>query len=365
MKYIKELDSIRTFAVMLVVIHHWLSESNVLNALPNGEIGVNAFFVLSGFLISRILFENRKKINDQGNQKLHLIKNFVIRRTLRIFPIYYITIFLLLIFANFTDTSIRENIVYYLTYTSNFFFYSSQQWDGILSHLWSLAVEEQFYIFWPWLMIFVPRKWLPYTIIAFITLGITANFFLPAILGESDMTSILTPTVFDSFGFGALYAWVLSYRPDLTSRLERPIMIIGLLAFITMCIQVLAFPIPIPLRTLISLFSLSVIVYCLTPRKNWFYRKILGNNFLVELGKMSYGMYLFHNIIPFMYNKLLGKFIYSTHIPVLDSVIPQGITGELEMLNYFLLLLIISYLSWNLIEKPINGLKRLFEYQRK
>ena len=88
MKHIKELDSIRTIAVLLVVVHHWLSEDFFLNAFPNGEMGVNAFFVLSGFLISRILFENRKKINDQGSKKLFLIKNFVIRRTLRIFPVY-------------------------------------------------------------------------------------------------------------------------------------------------------------------------------------------------------------------------------------------------------------------------------------
>ena len=364
MKYIKELDSIRTFAVMLVVVHHWLPESHILNALPNGEIGVNAFFVLSGFLISRILFENRKKINDKDSRKIHLIKNFVIRRTLRIFPIYYITIFLLLIFANFTDTSIRENIAYYLTYTSNFFFYSNQKWDGILSHLWSLAVEEQFYLIWPWLMIFMPRKWLPYTIIAFITLGITSNYFLPSMLAHDEMITVLTPTVFDSFGLGALYAWILSYRPEFTSRIQGPVMIIGLLAFILMCIQVLAFPFPFPLRTLISLFSLSAIVYCLTPRKNWFFKKILGNNFLVELGKISYGMYLFHNIIPYMFNETLGKFIYSTYIPVLDKIIPQKLSGEIELINYLLILLIISYLSWNFIEKPINGLKRLFEYQR-
>src|SRR5687768_2398909 len=139
MTYIKQLDSLRAIAVLLVIITHWFPETNKLNIYTAVFNGVDIFFVLSGFLISKILFENRglSELNRTGRK--NIVTNFYIRRFLRIFPIYYLTLFILYIIGPATGTSIRESFVYYITYTSNLYFFSVKHWDGMLSHLWSLS----------------------------------------------------------------------------------------------------------------------------------------------------------------------------------------------------------------------------------
>ncbi|MCD8538994.1 MAG: acyltransferase, partial [Leadbetterella sp.] len=89
MQYIKSLDAIRAFAVILVIISHWVPYASV-QKLSLGEVGVNIFFVLSGFLISRNLLAERKQNGESTKAKFKDLKNFVIRRALRIFPIYYL-----------------------------------------------------------------------------------------------------------------------------------------------------------------------------------------------------------------------------------------------------------------------------------
>lgn len=95
MKYIKQLDSVRAIALLLVVASHWLFDNPVVIAIQAGRLGVDTFFVLSGFLISSILLRNRAEIEASAGSKAEAIKNFFIRRGLRIFPIYYLTIFIL------------------------------------------------------------------------------------------------------------------------------------------------------------------------------------------------------------------------------------------------------------------------------
>jgi len=175
MKYIKQLDSLRAIAVILVIISHWIPATNVINRIPNGAIGVDIFFVLSGFLISKILFDQRNNAELLNIPKFTLVKNFYVRRTLRIFPIYYLTIFVLLLFSKSTGTNIQSAFAYFLTYTSNFYFFKIQTWDGMVSHLWSLAVEEQFYLIWPWIILFSNKKYFLHIITIFILIGVLSN----------------------------------------------------------------------------------------------------------------------------------------------------------------------------------------------
>tara|TARA_R110002051_G_scaffold57789_1_gene106747 strand:- start:2114 stop:2905 length:792 start_codon:yes stop_codon:yes gene_type:complete len=210
MQYIKQLDSIRGIAVGLVILSHWLPKQHFLNTLPNGQIGVDIFFVLSGFLISKILFDNRDKATLQNLPVATVLKSFYIRRALRLFPIYYLTIIVLYVFAESTNTSIKDSFFYYATYTSNFYSFNMQMWDGMLSHMWSLAVEEQYYLIWPWLVLLVKRKYILPTILSFIVIGIGSQFMLSGV----PMSRILTFTCFDAFGLGSLLAWIITYKSD-------------------------------------------------------------------------------------------------------------------------------------------------------
>ncbi len=159
--YIPQFDSIRAIAVILVIIHHWFETNKVLNFFPNGALGVNMFFVLSGFLITGILLKAKKQVEAETTTRGTAFKNFYIRRTLRIFPIYYLLLFVLWLMH---DPAIAKDGVYYFTYTANYLFFSQQFFPARVAHLWSLAVEEQFYLIWPWLIILINRKWLPYLI---------------------------------------------------------------------------------------------------------------------------------------------------------------------------------------------------------
>ena len=244
----------RAIAVILVIICHWIPQKNIINILPNGALGVDFFFVLSGFLISRILFENRTCAELSNGSKLEILRNFYVRRALRIFPIYYVTIFILLAFGDKTDTKIEDNFFYYAGYISNFYFFNVQSWDGMLSHLWSLAVEEQFYLIWPFVIIFFNKKYLLFAISLFIIIGSVSQHLLTKV----PYGSILTISCFDAFGFGALLALVISYAKDRLNYFYKYLSIIALLAFFLFIVGVFYYWV-LPQRTVISIISVWLI----------------------------------------------------------------------------------------------------------
>jgi peptidoglycan/LPS O-acetylase OafA/YrhL len=137
--FIKELDTFRFIAVALVMISHWVPDS-LVNKVPNGFIGVTFFFVLSGFLISYNLLVTKKQIDEEYRiTPGKALLNFYLRRTLRIFPLYYLVIIILFI----SNRNIFErDTIWYVTYSSNILSFLDQEWHGMLSHFWSLAVEE-------------------------------------------------------------------------------------------------------------------------------------------------------------------------------------------------------------------------------
>jgi len=322
MRYIRQLDSIRAIAVILVIISHWIRKDHFVNFIPNGLIGVDLFFILSGFLITSILLTNRLKVGQVYSEKFRLILNFYGRRMLRIFPIYYITIFLLLIFHDFLGTHIQNGFIYFLTYTSNYYFFKMQNWDVIVSHLWSLSVEEQFYIIWPFVMLFVPWKHIPKAIFLFIICGILSQLIFRA----TQFGDILTSSCFDAFGLGALLAWQVIVKPvrmekffSLLSKVSIfAIIILGSIAFDRSYYFLFG-------RLAIRIIGLWFITYTVyrEDKLNNSPNHFLNNPWLIRMGKISYGIYLYHLII------LIG----------------------------------VSALSWRFIEKPLLNLKKYFRYE--
>jgi peptidoglycan/LPS O-acetylase OafA/YrhL len=152
-----QIDGLRCFAIISVMIAHWIAWDTInpiLNSAPWGN-GVILFFVISGFLITNILLEQKQKIDTFKISQQHALKIFYLRRFFRIFPIY----FLLLFFLYYIDyPNIRQNFIWFITYTSNILQGITNKDVGNLSHLWSLAVEEQFYIIWPLFIFFIPEK---------------------------------------------------------------------------------------------------------------------------------------------------------------------------------------------------------------
>lgn len=348
--YMPQLDSLRAFAVGFVLISHWFPKQHKLQFLPFGAFGVILFFVLSGFLISQILFKSRDIAEAQSQNKFHSVKQFYIRRTLRIFPIYYITLIVLFIF---NVSSIRDIILWFVLYASNIYFYYVQSWEGTLSHLWTLAVEEQFYIIWPFIILFIPRKHLFKSIIAIILMGPAFRFGMYLLSlsqpGINIFSELLTPANIDNFGLGALLAYINIYKKD-DFRYQTKLLMTASMIYVIIMTGIILLK-PTYTGVIFRNFNMSLLALFLIAKASSGFtgimKIILENKILIYLGKISYGLYLYHNFIVLIYE--------SAGLPVIQNL-------YLRLFIQGSMLVLMASISWYVIEKPINNLKSRFAY---
>ncbi len=356
--YFAQLDGLRFIAVGLVLFDHWMIGHN---EVPTGALGVVIFFVLSGFLITRILLVSQMNVAGQPDAAARYFRPFYIRRTLRIFPAYYLTLLLLFI-ANVQP--VRPLVGWLVTYTPNVYMALNQTWMGTVDHFWSLAVEEQFYIFFPLLLFLVPRHRLPALLLGLMVLSVALRVWAWRLGLPWSVAYVSMPTCLDSFGLGALLAWLFLYRRSLFERLCQPIWgllgSLGLYAFMFF----FATKISVPhngfsdiferlVESFVGFFFVGKAVLGFTGPMRW----VLTNRVSRYLGQISYGIYLYHNIV-FQYYHTGPTFItiriwnrLVRQLPLLDS------WYGLRLLYFLGLTLIVATLSWYLLEKPINKLK--------
>ncbi|UCH58728.1 MAG: acyltransferase, partial [Anaerolineales bacterium] len=238
--YMPQLDALRFFAVLgVIVAHNWHPKRLpwLFGDLDWAGLGVRLFFVLSGFLITRILLACRDSQEQTSQPAFFYIRQFYARRFLRIFPIYYLV--LIIVFVSNIPPA-REVWIWLVTYTTNVYITVFNTWVGRLGHFWTLAVEEQFYLVWPWLVLFAPKKWLTPIIMILIPIGPIYRLYayenFPFDIGAMDFkAATLTPASLDILGIGALLAllWHTNIRKEtLQKYLSRLILPTGLLLYI-------------------------------------------------------------------------------------------------------------------------------------
>lgn len=356
MGYVKQLDSVRAIAVFMVIIWHWLPRNSFIEKILPGPTGVNLFFVLSGFLITQILLDNRCKAEQLNTPKQHILKSFYIRRVLRIFPAYYFTIFLSLFLGRWLGLSTtRGEVISNLTYTSNFYDYLQHQWPAATPHFWSLAVEEQFYLIWPLLMLFLPGKKLLYAIFLFILVGFISQTFLT----DYEFGYLLPNTCFDCFGAGALLAWIVVYRPKFLPTFFKITSVLSLAALTLFVMYRSNLIFLTQVRFLNAIWGIWIISYILMYRnKKNLVITLLGNRLAVNIGKVSYGIYLYHILFLFAAASVWYRFVFN-HLPGILKPYDRWIFLAVN----FWILYFICVLSWKFLEKPILSLKKKFRYQ--
>ncbi|MEO8770115.1 MAG: acyltransferase [Ferruginibacter sp.] len=349
MKYYSKVDGLRFIAIFFVLIEHFAIV--IGRHISAGYYGVDLFFVISGFLITSILVK--------PNEKSFAVnyKNFIGRRTLRIFPVYYLTILILWIIGL---PAVRENLIYLVTYSFN---YASVRYNisaDPVTHFWSLCVEEQFYLFWPFVVLTLKNKprYLMMVIFLMIMIGYTQTLFniFPAIT-IYNYWGLLTRMA--SLGAGALGAVLLSENlvPDkiFKSRSFEYFMLLLLAATL-----VLQYSFGAPILGLCSL-------YLVLKAANFeFYFKpldrFLENKKIVYIGTLAYGIYIFH--LPIRYYFTLYVFN-----PVWNNI-NFDMLGKLKILQTnswiikFPILSLLSFLlaaaSYKFIEGPVLKLKNRF-----
>jgi len=357
--YMTQLDTLRTFAVASVAWHHWAPHS-LHFGLP-WYVGVNLFFVLSGFLITGILLDCRWPSLDENHHRLHSMRQFYIRRFLRIFPLYYMVLLVLFLFD---IKPVRETITWHLFYCTNFYFVHHGGWHGQISHFWSLSVEEQFYIFWPLLVLFSPRRKLVPLIAGLILLSPAYRIFIALFLPSVKVPEVLVFANFDSLGMGALLAVLrhpkIHFRPAPWLKAHRRL--ITVLSFCSYaCLYVVYRTVWSPVwiealeYTFLAVFF-ACVIHAVSKGLRGIGGKILGFRPFLYLGKISYGLYIFHNLAVYAVAGTLAIL----HVP------PQwaaSLPVRLILLSFWTVSA--SALSWHLLESPVNNLKRKFPYVRK
>ena len=336
MTYSPALDGIRGLAVILVIISHWFPKNHVIQQVSFrslGTVGVFVFFTLSGFLITYKLLQNREVVLQKNISRSRILTNFYLRRALRIFPIYYLFVFFLYLTDRWVMSDIQSAFPNLLTYTINFYFLKIGSWDLGISHLWTLSVEEQFYLLSPLLVLWLPRRW----IMPMIILGIGIAVAGLIRLESKSFGDILFPwNNLDTLGMGALFAWFSYSSREKLVAFYPSFSVISLISIVLLITAISnGTRIGFPHSTYIGIVTSWVIVSCTLPVRNSSrIIKILSFSPLVFLGKISYGIYLYHFMLP-EYLHLIFKF----NFPL-----------EWNILFNFVILVLLSWLSYLIIE---------------
>ena len=341
-KKFEQIDALRFFAVLPVLISHWsvsgLAEETQFMLASNG---VNLFFAISGFLITLGLIRTREK--EQSVQTS--LWKFYVRRTLRIFPIYYL---MLLLLWFFNHSKVADGIAWYLTYSTNFYCIKIQDWGG-LSHLWSLAIEEQFYLVWPFLILFSTNQTLPITIGFAIVTSISFKIFW-LLTGASFWVYYMSPlAVIDVLGLGALLSYFYYFQKEKLRLLLHNYIFIAIV--ILQLILMLYFRFDHRYQTIYQVFnrsSFGLFFVWIIGRSVFGFGGAIGYILTIRpilfIGKISYGIYLFHILIPGM---LIGLKYPTSHIPRFSL--------------YFAVTIAICSVSWYLFESKILKIKDKFD----
>lgn len=351
LNYIPEFDSLRAIAAIFVIINHVdgiFGNSSFLF----GATGVGFFFVLSGFLITRILIYEKFTLQYSNSR---LLKRFYFRRALRIFPAYYL--FLLLNYL-LDNLKVDNTIWYYLTYSSNILFFRTANFQGSLSPTWSLAVEEQFYLLWPLLFTIISKKWFVriVSILLFGSIVFRVGFVYWCKLKSIDasLEGTLLHSNIHFLMMGALLAHFSFSNQDFLKRFANfKYLFSSAFLLVILSFTAKGFLTLLVFKLYLSFFAFVLINY-VNQNSSLSKIKFLRSSFLQFIGKISYGVYLYHTIGLYLISLcLINMFDIDIHL-----LFDFG-NGYIVFLFTLIGSIVIATISWYIFEKPILKLKRV------
>jgi len=374
-----ELDGIRGLAILGVLCSHIAGLSGILDAyspsFPERLLsrlmvplwgGVDLFFALSGFLITGILLRTRTSKN--------YFPSFYGRRVLRIFPIYYLVLTISVIvghfsagFASLLPPSTSSKMSYFL-YLQNWpvFWHGAKVMGGVWGVYWSLAVEEQFYLIWPLVILLLPEK----AIVRICFIGLPCALLLRVFLyhfyfGDQFGLLQITPSRVDGLLSGATCSIYMFRR-------KRPVPIGWIIVCASLGAAILGYIAVFQRHELVSTAMwmgtisttgyamLSTALVAISQHKIPLVQKVLTFNWLRLAGKYSYGMYVYHLFLIFAISHLSHHFVYPSRVRA-DAANHFGLPVRiLAMMAEGLIVFWAAKVSYDLFEERFLRLKKYF-----
>jgi peptidoglycan/LPS O-acetylase OafA/YrhL len=373
-KHIPALDGLRGIAILIVLMFHTCLApiDSVSNPLARGLIhlasvgwtGVDLFFVLSGFLITRILFDARSATN--------YFTVFYARRSLRIFPIYYLSV--IAIFWIWPYLSSHSS--FFRLHNAGHFGHLEQLWYWfnlvnirtafypllipIVTHYWTLSIEEQFYVIWPAIVYYLRERWIVAVCISGIVIALVLrNLHVVQVINatHSNFTYRLTPFRVDSLLFGALLVSLLrwSRRPS-----DRRIVWIAAVVFLVTLTLLVAYASDDPAKgrytfTALGILYSALLILCL---KSSAVSRIFRLRILRTMGKYSYSVYLLHPIVISWVVVPFGHILHGRQLIPGNIYGSQLLMATMQIVACFA----VARITWALIESPMLSYKQYFRY---
>jgi peptidoglycan/LPS O-acetylase OafA/YrhL len=365
-KHLGGLDGLRGIAILSVIVFHTLSsapqqsllEKIVVHLGSLGWMGVDLFFVLSGFLITGILIDQRLRPR--------YFRTFFARRVLRIVPAYAAFLIFMMFIAPLVGAvetidalRLRDLQLWYWSYLVNIYI-ALHGWAaaaGGTTHLWSLAIEEQFYLLWPVAVLILSPRALARLALACIVMAECVRLGLVLIGAPREVSYVLLPARFDTLAFGALLACAMR-SPELLAKIYsyRALVLRTSLAALSIVLMVKhTLDFQQPLTQLIGYSAIAAM-------SGWLVLYAIGSHGWLTMrplrfiGKYSYAMYIWHSLVIAVVAKTSSfgglKVNWASSLPSYGLFVAVVIVGTIG----------VALLSWTLIEKPFLRMKRFVPY---
>ncbi|MBE7175239.1 MAG: acyltransferase [Mucilaginibacter polytrichastri] len=347
--FVPEFDAWRGIGIGCVLFAHAFREKFLF-----AWIFLDLFFVLSGFLITGILLDT---LNKPG-----YLKNFISRRVLRVFPVYYLSLFVLfyLIPDSVLDLAYyREKQGWFWLYVQNWLFsFEGFPAQKALHHFWSLAVEEQFYIVWPFVVMLLPRKGIVYFCAFLAVFSIIFRNFGDHLGLVPPYYYVATFSRMEGLVFGAICAVLIRQNKHFLEKAAPYLVLIFGSATLVLFAAAGSMDFLHPLNyrvtyTMVDVFFCGVILFSMASHQFRWLNRILLNRSLIWLGTISYGVYIIHYPI-------LEIFLNNFQDVLVAYVKKDALAKLICVAGAYTCTITLAYLSFRYFEKPLLRLKRYF-----
>jgi peptidoglycan/LPS O-acetylase OafA/YrhL len=353
--YQPHLDGLRCLAIFGVLFEHFGLALPAL--LRIGPLSVRFFFVLSGYFITLSLWKLQTEMVGANRNSFLPVGRFYLARLLRIGPPFYLA---LLVGALFGIEEVRTNFLWLATFQANNYIVHLGYWPDSVSHFWSLAVQEQFYLIWPAVILTVPRRWFLPLMAGFIAFGLCFRIFC---IASDTLPLTRWVTIFgcvDSFAVGGLVAYLrqarLLDRMRLLSRttlFAMPLVAFGCFFLGRALMTLPETNVFLALTESVDAVFLAWLLAASLGGFKGIYGRILSWAPVVYLGRISYGIYVYHVFVIVIVSPML---------------LPYGLSEDhyagLRILILLTVTLALSSLSWHFLEKPFLAWKEALSTMR-